>query len=394
MLLLFKLLVWIPTVIISINILVLFVECLSALWFKKGENWEDKATSTDYRLIIPAHNEASCLGQTLSSLIPQVNNPEQIMVIADNCTDTTAAIAREFGVTVIERTNTEQRGKGYALAYGLKQLESNPPEVVIFFDADCLVGDNAVKQLTQKAIATNKPIQALYLMEKPENPTPKDIISAFAFLVKNWVRPLGLTTLGLPCLLTGTGMAFPWGVINQVSLDHGNIVEDMQLGIDLTLVGYPPLFLPTANVTGILPQKEQTSQQQRKRWEHGHLQTILTQVPALMLSAIAQKSFSVFSLALELSVPPLSLLVMFWGLTLVLALLGGFIFGVWLSAFVLIFAGVLLFIAIISAWAKFAQEEIPLKSLLLIPVYLLSKVTIYANFLGKRESVWVKTERD
>ncbi|TVQ49124.1 MAG: glycosyltransferase [Gloeocapsa sp. DLM2.Bin57] len=391
---LLKLLLWIPTIIISINILVLFIECLSALWFKNKDNGDNQAVNTDYRLIIPAHNEASCLGKTLESLVTQVNQPEQILVIADNCTDATAVIAREYGVTVVERFNTEKRGKGYALAYGLQQLEANPPEVVLFFDADCLVGENTVKELTQKAIATGKPIQALYLMEKPEQPTPKDTISAFAFLVKNWVRPLGLTTLGLPCLLTGTGMAFPWGVINQVSLDHGNIVEDMQLGIDVALAGYPPLFLPTAKVIGILPQKEQISTQQRKRWEHGHLQTIITQVPTLIKGAMTQLSFPLLSLALELSVPPLSLLVMFWGLTLILTVGGGLLLGIWLPALVLILAGLLLFIAIITAWAKFAQKEIPLKSLILIPVYLLSKVTIYFNFLGKRESQWVKTQRD
>lgn len=338
--------------------------------------------------------QVSCLGKTLESLVTQVNQPEQILVIADNCTDTTAMIACEYGVSVVERFNTEQRGKGYALAYGLQQLEANPPEVVLFFDADCLVGENTVKELTQKAIATGKPIQALYLMEKPEQPTPKDTISTFAFLVKNWVRPLGLTTLGLPCLLTGTGMAFPWRVINQVSLDHGNIVEDMQLGIDVALAGYPPLFLPTAKVIGILPQKEQISTQQRKRWEHGHLQTIITQVPTLIKGAMTQLSFPLLSLALELSVPPLSLLVMFWGLTLILTVGGGLILDIWLPTLVLILAGLLMFIAIITAWAKFAQKEIPLKSLILIPVYLLSKVTIYFNFLRKRESQWVKTQRD
>ncbi len=389
-----KLCLWILTIIISLNIGVLFIECLSAIWSKNQESGDNHRVNANYRLIIPAHNEASCLGKTLESLIPQVSHPEQILVIADNCTDNTAAIARQFGVTVRERFNTEKRGKGYALAYGLEELESNPPEVVIFFDADCLVGDNAVSELTQKAIATGRPIQALYLMAKPENPTPKDTISAFAFLVKNWVRPLGLATLGLPCLLTGTGMAFPWGVINQVSLDHGNIVEDMQLGLDVALKGYPPLFLPTAKVIGILPQKEQISTQQRQRWEHGHLQTIITQVPALIKEGIRQLSFPLLGLALELSVPPLSLLVMFWGLTLILALGGGLMLGIWLPTLVLILAGFLMFIAIITAWAKFARQEIPLKSLMLIPVYLLSKITIYFNFLGKRESQWIKTERD
>ncbi|ELR96855.1 glycosyltransferase family 2 protein [Gloeocapsa sp. PCC 73106] len=394
MLFLFKLLLWIPTAIICLNILVLLVECLSAPWFKLSQISENSTASSSVGILIPAHNEAECLGRTLSTLIPQVSNPKEILVIADNCTDQTEAIALANGVSVLTRTNTEKRGKGYALAYGLDHLHINPPDILIMVDADCLVADDAIRELTLKVMSTGRPVQALYLMEKPTDPSPKDVISAFAFLVKNWVRPLGLKVLGLPCLLTGTGMGFPWDVINQVSLDHGNIVEDMQLGIDLALAGYPPVFLPTAKVTGILPQKEQTAQKQRKRWEHGHLQTIITQVPSLLTGAIAQRSPDLLALALDLSVPPLSVLVMFWSLTLFIALIGGFALGVWLPALVLSVAGLLLLVAIITAWANFGKAETPLKTLLMIPVYMLSKLTIYLSFLSKRESQWVKTERD
>lgn len=394
MLLLLKLLLWIPTSIICINILVLLVECLSATWYKPNQKPESLELSSSLRILIPAHNEANCLGRTLNTLIPQLDDPQQILVVADNCTDDTAAIAQQYGVSVITRTNTEKRGKGYALAYGMEHLQTNPPDVLIMVDADCIVADNAIRELTQKVVSTGKPVQALYLMEKPADPTPKDVISAFAFLVKNWVRPLGLSVLNLPCLLTGTGMAFPWEVITQASLDNGNIVEDMQLGIDLALMGYPAVFLPTTRVTGMLPQKEQTAQKQRTRWEHGHLQTIITQVPQLLKGAIAQTSLPVLALALELAVPPLSVLVIFWSLTMMVALLAGLFAGVWLPTIVLGIAGLLLLIAIITAWAKFGKEETPLKTLMLVPVYMLSKMSIYFSFLGKRESQWVKTERD
>jgi len=394
MILLLSLLLWIPVLIVSVNILVLFVECVSAIFSSEKEQSKAQGDLSNFQIIIPAHNEANCIGKTLETLIPQVDNPEKILVVADNCSDNTATISREYGITVVERHNQEERGKGYALAYGLQQLENNPPEIVIFFDADCLAGDKIVEELTKKAIATGKPVQALYLMEKPQNPTPKDVISSFAFLVKNWVRPLGLLNLGLPCLLTGTGMAFPWSVINKVSIADGNIVEDMQLGLNLALVGYPPVFLPTVKVTGILPQKEQISTTQRKRWEQGHLQTLITQVPILLKGAIAQGSFPLLSLALELSVPPLSLLVMLWIAILTLAVTIGFTIGVWLPGIVLIGAGLMMFLAIVLSWLKFAREEISLKELMLIPGYLFSKVSIYLGFLVKRESQWVKTQRD
>ena len=84
----------------------------------------------------------------------------------------------------------------------------------------------------------------VYDMEQPPNPTPKDSISALAFLVKNLVRPIGLKQLGFPSLLTGTGMAFPWSIIRSVSLASGNIVEDMQMSLDLAIAGLPTVFCP------------------------------------------------------------------------------------------------------------------------------------------------------
>jgi hypothetical protein len=84
----------------------------------------------------------------------------------------------------------------------------------------------------------------VYNMELPPNPTPKDSISALAFLVKHLVRPSGLKQLGFPSLLTGTGLAFPWLIIRSVSLASRNIVEDMQMSLDLAIAGLPTVFCP------------------------------------------------------------------------------------------------------------------------------------------------------
>ena len=84
----------------------------------------------------------------------------------------------------------------------------------------------------------------VYNMELPPNPTPKDSISALAFLVKHLVRPSGLKQLGFPSLLTGTGMAFPWLIIRSVSIATRNIVEDMQMSLELAIAEPPTLFCP------------------------------------------------------------------------------------------------------------------------------------------------------
>lgn len=379
--------------------LVLLLECMAALWPKRQDSEPSQSTQplqTDVRtaVLVPAHNEASGIRATLEPLLQQLTPSDSLLVVADNCSDDTAAIARSTGATVIERHNLEQVGKGFALDYGLQFMAANPPDIVVLVDADCEVHLGAIAQISQQAIATGKPVQATYLMEKPTHPTPKDAVSAFAFKVKNLVRPSGLAHLGLPCLLTGTGMAFPWSVIRSVDLASGHLVEDMKLGLDLAIAGYSPHFCPSANVIGRLPQQQQAAQSQRTRWEHGHLQTLLTYVPRLLLAALRQRRVDLFMLALDLLVPPLSLLVVFWvGLTLVAGVAG--MIGVsWLPALILVGAGLCLLSAILAAWAKFGRADLPALTLLSIPFYILWKIPLYFKFLVRPQAKWVRTERD
>ena len=344
-------------------------------------------------VLIPAHNEGLTIEKTLTTLLPQLTESDRAIVIADNCTDNTAEIARQFDVTVLERIDPGKLGKGYALDYGLQYLKSNAPSTVVLIDADCIVHPNTVQQIAEIALDSGRPIQATYLQDRPTEPTPKDTISALAILVKNFVRLQGLVNLNLPCLLYGTGMAFPWSVISAVSLANGNIVEDMQLAIDLAIAGYPPLYCPAAKVTGILPQEQQVVKSQRTRWEHGHLQTLITQVPRLLKAAIIQRRFDLLVLALDLGVPPLSLLVMVWGITTVMSVLLGCLASVWLPALILGMTGLLIFTSIVGSWVKFGRETIPGSVLLTIPIYILWKIPLYIGFLIAPQTKWIKTKR-
>ncbi|MGB3513574.1 MAG: glycosyltransferase family 2 protein, partial [Microcoleaceae cyanobacterium] len=272
-----------------IPILVLFIECSLALLPNKVDRFDTTLPSPSIAVLVPAHNEASGIGTTLSELSPQLKETDRLIVIADNCQDQTAAIATRHNTIVLERIDQENRGKGYALDYGLKYLEPNPPEILVIVDADCVCHQGTIETIAQLANSTQRPVQAVYLMEKPPAPTPKDSISALAFMVKNLVRPIGLSRLGLPCLLGGTGMAFPWPVIQKISLASGNIVEDLQLGLDLAMAGNPPILCSEARVIGILPQEEEAAKSQRTRWEHGYLKTLLSQVPNLVGESFRQK---------------------------------------------------------------------------------------------------------
>ena len=82
-------------------------------------------------------------------------------------------------------------------------------------DADCRLSEHGVATLALLADAHQRPVQGEYLIAAPENPTPLSAVSSLAFLVRNRVRPRGLRRLGLPCHLTGSGMAFPWAVLRE-----------------------------------------------------------------------------------------------------------------------------------------------------------------------------------
>ncbi|MCU0536638.1 MAG: glycosyltransferase [Hydrococcus sp. Prado102] len=386
----------IVAVALCIPCVFLLLECLAASLPKREQQSDVEMEPVDavkVSVLVPAHNESSGIRTTLETLLPQVSEPKNIVVIADNCNDDTAAIAREYGITVIERENSQLRGKGYALDYGLQFLEAQPPDIVVTVDGDCNVAPQTIERITRLAKKTNRPVQSTYLMEQPANPSSKDIISALAVRVKNLVRPSGLLRLGFPNLLTGSGMAFPWQVIRQISLANSKTVDDMQSSIDLAIAGYPTIYCDRALVTGRLMEKEAATSQ-RTRWEHGHIETLLTQSPRLLKAAIAQKRYELIMLALEIAIPPLSLLVMLWlGATAVASLAA--VLGLsWIPLAILTLAGISIVCAVALSWAKFCRTEIPGKSLIAIPFYLLWKIPLYIAYSLEPQTKWLKTERD
>lgn len=390
----------VPTIIlvtvISIPVTIFCVECWTAIWHRSKINLSPLPVSTSVKVavLIPAHNESSEISKTVRGLQPQLNPRDQIVVIADNCTDNTAILARDCGAIVYERQNLSRKGKGYALDFGLSKLRDTPPDVVVVIDADCRMRAGDIHRIATLAIERNAPIQSLYLMDPPENPTPKDSVSALAYLVRNLVRAHGLTMWRQPCLLTGTGMAFPWGIISKASLATDNIVEDMQFGIDLAVAGHAPRFCVESHVIGTFPNQLDAAKTQRTRWEHGHIQTIFTQVPRLLIASIKQKRIKLAGLALDLCVPPLSLLIFLWLSTWIITIVLGLFIGSWLPAAILSIEGILMVITIYLSWRAFCRDRISKETLYSIPSYFLWKLPVYAAFLFRRQKEWVRTDRD
>lgn len=345
-------------------------------------------------ILMPAHNEASGIAAVLRALVPQLINSDRLLVVADNCTDDTAAIARAAGAEVIERQNATLRGKGYALDAGIRHLTANPPAVVIIVDADCLVAGGTIDLLSRRCGSSRRPIQALYLMRNLDGAPVKMRIAEFAWTLKNWVRANGLLHLGLPCQLAGTGMAFPWSAIASADLATGHIVEDLKLGLDLARAGTPALFCPEARVTSYFPASADGARGQRTRWEHGHLGVILSDAPKLIAQALVRFDADLMGLALDLCVPPLALLTL---LVAALWIASALVFGFWRAQFALDLMTLevaLLGFSVLASWAKFGRNIISLKSLAFAVVYAISKIPLYAKFLLARQLHWVRAKRD
>jgi cellulose synthase/poly-beta-1,6-N-acetylglucosamine synthase-like glycosyltransferase len=351
--------------------------------------------SADLAVLIPAHNEAAGIAATLHNLQAQLRSNDRLLVIADNCSDDTADVARRAGADVIERSHATQRGKGYALDFGVRHLAARPPAVVLIVDADCLLDPGAVDTLAAACTRSGRPVQALYEMNAPAGAGLRARVSAFAWRVRNRVRPLGWWRLGAPCQLMGTGMAFPWALLRDAPLASANIVEDVQLGVDLALRGRPPLFVPQARVTSEFPAADDAAAAQRRRWEHGNLSLMLRHGPRLLGAAIKRADLGLAALGADLMVPPLALLVQ---VQVGLMLSGALAFALGagkLPLLVSMTALGLLVLSIVLAWRLAGRDVITWSELVLTaPAYALRKLPMYLAFLWKRESTWVRAKRE
>jgi cellulose synthase/poly-beta-1,6-N-acetylglucosamine synthase-like glycosyltransferase len=354
--------------------------------------------SNDFRqrvaVLVPAHNESSGMLPTLADIKAQMRTADRLIVVADNCSDDTAAVAAAAGAEVVARNDPARRGKGYALARGLDHLSTDAPDIVIVIDADCRLGDDAIDRLARACAATHMPVQALNLMRSPSESSINFKVAEFAWRVKNWLRPLGLRALGLPCQLMGTGMAFPWDVIDAVDLASGLIVEDLKLGLDLALAGNPPMFCPSAAVTSAFPSSVEGVQGQRLRWEQGHIGLILMAAPRLIFTAITRANLGLLALALDLAVPPLSLLatlVMTTSVIGVLATVLGFSSTAMLISTISLVG---LVVGVFLSWLKFGRDVLPPAAILLVVPYMIGKLPLYRMMLSRKfNSQWTRTDR-
>ena len=353
-----------------------------------------RPSSASAVIVVPAHDEAAVIGETLRSLAEALGPKMRVLVVADNCTDSTAALAGSAGIEVVQRQDPERRGKGFALAFAADHLRSNPPDIFVVMDADCSTDRASLQALVDAAHASGGPAQAVNLLRPDRSASPLVQLSNFAFVLKNLVRQRGLQRLAGRVHLTGTGMAMPFELFHVSGDTRSSIVEDLALGLDLANAGHPPMLVGNAFVWSGSA-SEQGTLVQRRRWEGGFLSTALRQGPREAWNGLVRGKPRAILAGLDLMIAPLALFAVLNLAALLIAALLLFAFGgSWwpvIGQFVLL---ALAMFAVLVAWAREGRKFITLGVLARLPLYVLWKLPMYLG-LARRGTPkeWLRTGR-
>ena len=355
--------------------------------------------SRKFAIVVPAHNEEKIISKTvysLSGLIYPKRNYE-VFVIADNCTDNTAKVASSLGATVLERTNTEKTGKGYALRWAFDQIlqKQDAFDAVIVVDADSLISGNYLEVMNYYLEQGSRAIQSSDLvLPDPGNWSVE--ATRIGFMLYNYVKPLGRKVLKLNMGLRGNGMCFDADLLREIPWRAWSLIEDVEYGLNLLLNNEKIDFAPEAIVLAQMPVEAKNAESQRSRWEMGRYGIIKTYTSKFLIKSIKERSAIYFDVFLDLITPPFVNMMLIVTTILLLATL--FWLLALLPALHILLWGVLLAVGIayffVGLYVSGADKNL-YKSLLRLPYYIFWKIKLYMNVFRKgKAKEWIRTERD
>ena len=259
-----------------------------------------------YAILISARNEARVIGQLLDSIRAQ-DYPRELLdavVIADNCTDETAEVARRGGATVYERNDAERVGKGYALRFAFDRLTEDKGASYyngyFVVDADNLLEKNYVTEMN-KAFSAGHRIVTSYRASK--NYGDNWISSGYSLWFLREARHLNSVRflLGTSCVVSGTGFLVSSAVIRKMGgWKYFSMTEDTEFTAEQMIQGEKIAYCHDAIFYDEQPVKLSQSWRQRLRWAKGYLQ-VLRRYGGQMTRAILRGNFSCFDLVMSLS---------------------------------------------------------------------------------------------
>jgi hypothetical protein len=219
-------------------------------------------------VVVPAHDEEAGIADCVRSLrtCDSPGFPVEILVVADNCRDQTAAAARAAGATVLERHDTERRGKGWALEYAFDTLFERFPDLdaVLVVDADTEVDTNFLTASAAWFAAGADAVQARYLV-KNAGASDRTALMNLAFMAFCVLRPRGRSRLGLSVGILGNGFGLSRRSLEVVPYSARSVVEDLEHHLHLVRAGFKVEFMDETCVRADFPVGEQGADTQRAR---------------------------------------------------------------------------------------------------------------------------------
>jgi cellulose synthase/poly-beta-1,6-N-acetylglucosamine synthase-like glycosyltransferase len=346
-----------------------------------------------FAILIPAHDEADGIAQAVQSALAVAYPAERrsVIVVADNCTDGTAALARAAGARVYERSSEQQRAKGYALGWLLQQLaeEGASFDAYVIVDADSQLSANFLSHMANALAQGAAVAQAQYRVLNDEQSWTAGL-RAVAFALFNHLRPLGRSRLGWSAGLKGNGMCFSAAVLERFGWDAHSLAEDAEFHLRLLDAGIHVVYVPEARVAAEMPVTLQQARTQQARWEGGRLALARERLGPLLRGYLRDGDAARLDAAMELLLPPLSLVLGLILCCLPLALL------LHATGEVLLALALLAALALhVAAGSRLA--ELPGRAylaLLGVPLYIWWKCWVYIRALvGRRGGAWIRTQR-
>lgn len=272
-------------------------------WLRKARP-HGPAKDNRYAVLICARNEQRVIGDLIASLRGQTYSQSllSIFVLADNCTDDTAMVARVAGANVYERFNQVQVGKGYALQELLEHLEQDYPQGFdgyFVFDADNILAPNYVEAMN-RTFSDGHDIVTSFRNSKNYGDNWISAGYALWFLRESRYLNHAQFLLGTSCAVSGTGFLFSRRVLEETGpWPFHLLTEDIQFSVDQVTRGRKIAFCPEAVLYDEQPTDFRQSWRQRLRWSRGYLQ-VFGRYGLDLMKGMFGGSFSCYDMAMNI----------------------------------------------------------------------------------------------
>lgn len=388
---------------ICIQLLLIFITVyyftLALIGIRRKPEKKDHPYVNRFAVVVAAHNEEQVITPLIKNLKDMHYPPElfEIFVVADNCTDKTALLARKAGAHVYQRFNDKKRGKGYALEWLFARIFAlnKKFDAVVIFDADNLVKKNFLAEMNNKLCEGEKIIQG-YIDSK--NPYDTWVTNTFsiAFWLMNRMIQLARHNLKISNTLAGTGMCISYDVLKKLGWEAHSLTEDLEFTMRALMHGIKTSWAHDARVYDEKPLTFIQSCRQRKRWAQGQVDVAGRYLLPLLFKGLRERKWMYIDAALHLFQPYFTMIATGFLLLQFLTFLNPYYINLFIeyvpwTVWQIISGGVTVFPAL-----ALYLDRIPWRAylgLILYPIFMYSWIPIiFMGILHRNRKEWSHTE--